>query len=142
MAHLMRKPSGRNYGFTLTEILIAVAIVAILASISVPAYKSYMIKVRRSDAHVALTRFAMAMERQYVRDSTYNVSPTVAVVFQDLSDEGFYRMNWGTVTTTTFILFAIPSGVQADDTECGQLTLNQLGAKGITGTQTVAHCWR
>lgn len=137
----MQFQRNRMAGFTLTEILVAVAIVAVLATISVPAYKSYMHKVRRSDAHVSLAKFAMAMERQYVMNNTYNATGTVADVFQDTSDEGYYTMTFGTIATTSFVLYASPTGVQVGDTECGTFSLNQLGAKGVDGTENVAHCW-
>ncbi|MCP5351906.1 MAG: type IV pilin protein [Chromatiales bacterium] len=128
-------------GFTLTEILIAVAVVGVLATVALPTYQSYMLTVRRSDAHTALNMFAMAMERQYVRDNRYNVSSTVADVYQDTSDRGFYSLDFGTVTAVTYILHATPIGAQASDSGCGTITINHLGERTASGTLGDEACW-
>lgn len=58
--------NGRNgvvRGFTLIELIIAIAIVGILAGIAFPFYQEYVLKARRSEAMVALTAAANAFER-------------------------------------------------------------------------------
>jgi type IV pilus assembly protein PilE len=58
-------------GFTLVELMVAVAIVGILAAIAVPSYQESMRKSRRADAQGALMNFANGMERLYTENSTY-----------------------------------------------------------------------
>ncbi len=54
---------GKAGGFTLIELMITVAVVAIIASVAIPSYQSSVNKSRRSDCMGALTSFANAMER-------------------------------------------------------------------------------
>jgi len=61
----------RSNGFTLIELMMVVAIVAILTAVAVPSYFSHVSKSYRKDAMGALTGFAQAMEREYTTKGTY-----------------------------------------------------------------------
>ena len=52
-----------NRGFTLIELMIVVAIVAILTSVAYPAYTSSIIKGKRAEARAALTELMQQQER-------------------------------------------------------------------------------
>jgi type IV pilus assembly protein PilE len=71
MFMLYTAPHRKVKGFTLIELMIVVAIVAILASIAVPAYNDSITKSRRADAQGTLTSFANAMERHFTTNGTY-----------------------------------------------------------------------
>jgi len=58
-------------GFTLIELMIAVAIVGVLAAIAIPSYQDSIRKSRRADAEGALMNFANGMERHYTEISSY-----------------------------------------------------------------------
>lgn len=57
------QPVTAAQGFTLIELVIAIAIIGILAGIAYPAYQEHVTKARRSEAMVALTAAANAFER-------------------------------------------------------------------------------
>jgi len=76
--------SRLNRGFTLTEIVIVVAIIGILAAIAYPSYDSQITRSKRADAMAALTNAAQAMERFRVNNYDYNVPGSdISVVYSN-----------------------------------------------------------
>jgi prepilin-type N-terminal cleavage/methylation domain-containing protein len=58
-------------GFTLMELLIAVAVIALLAAIALPAYQDQLLKARRSEGKTALLKALQLEERHYTSNGTY-----------------------------------------------------------------------
>lgn len=69
---------GRERGFTLIEIIIAVALVAILTAIALPSYRSYVTKTKVKTAQSDLASLSIALENFYQRNLAYNTSITAA----------------------------------------------------------------
>ncbi len=70
----------RHHGYTLIELMIAVAIVAILGSIALPSYTAYVERSRVPVGLDALASFAARMEQTYQDTGVYgvgNCTPTV-----------------------------------------------------------------
>ena len=61
----------KSAGMTLIELMIVVAIVALLASIAVPSYRQYVLRANRIEATTALLQLAAAQEKFYLQNNTY-----------------------------------------------------------------------
>ncbi|NIB40248.1 prepilin-type N-terminal cleavage/methylation domain-containing protein [Pseudomaricurvus alkylphenolicus] len=131
------KNRERIGGFTLIEVLITLAIVAILAAIALPSYQGTLQKNRRNDAKAALMGLSQAMERFFTQNNTYvgaatgtlpqppDIFPTQSPID---SDPKFYNLRITAAGGNTYTLQAIPiSGT--DQADNGRLQLNHLGQR-------------
>jgi type IV pilus assembly protein PilE len=145
-----------NKGFTLIELMIAVALVAILAAIAYPSYQEQVLKTRRSDGQSILLELAGVEEQFFTRFNTYTttIDPEEAdctgeacgLNRADTSSQGHYTVTAAAGTTgisTSFILTATPVGPQTGDAKCANLTLTSTGVKSATGTAAdpAKTCW-
>lgn len=130
-------------GFTLLELLITVAIVAILASIALPAYNDFAERARRTEGKTALLQAAQGLERCFTRFGTYNNAScdTANALGGGYNTESAYYNITGNVQATSYTLTATGLGGQAGDTKCGNFGLNELGQKTFTGTADLETCW-
>ncbi len=126
-------------GFSLLELLISLAIVAILASITVPSYHGLVAKSRRSDAITALTLVQLAQERWRASHAQY------ALALEDLgwtspqSPEGYYRLRIARADGTDFLAVAEPLARQSADL-CGNFASSSTGPVHIHGYAGPS-CW-
>ncbi len=138
--------SARSYGFTLIELVISLAIVAILAAIAFPAYQDHVRKARRADAKAALVELAQWMERNYTEALRYDQDSNggaIALPFTEVPREGsnkYYDLTLSNLTATTFNLNAAPKSAQVHD-KCKTLTLTHTGLKGTTSGLGIGECW-
>lgn len=70
--------SYRINGFSLIELMVAVAIVGILAAIAMPSYSNYVIRGSRAAAQTELLELASLQEKIYLNSSAYTASITTA----------------------------------------------------------------
>lgn len=73
--HVRRNSIKRGNGFTLIEMMITVAIIAILASIALPAYTDYVTRARIAEATASLTGARINMEQYFQDNRTYVGGP-------------------------------------------------------------------
>ena len=133
--------NNSNHGFTLLELLIAVAIIGILAAIAIPMYSDYVTRSRRADGQAKLMQVAQELERCYTQFSKYDdVNCSVSASGTVISAQGFYVIGASVPTPSTFTLTATPQPAQADDTDCKTLTLTHLGEQSATGDDKDS-CW-
>lgn len=127
-------------GFTLVELMITVAIVALLAAYAIPNYRQYVVESKRVQAHNKLLEVAGMYEKFYANTNRYpsNVSgggnaldlDASYLVWDDYQITHVNRANGG------WTILATARGAQAnDDTNCQQIRFNNLQQK------TPAECW-
>jgi type IV pilus assembly protein PilE len=151
-------PTTRNRGFTLIEVMITVAIVAMLAAIALPSYNEYVRRGHRAEAKNTLQAIAQRLEQNYTLSGSYALTQgAVAINNASIAAWGMdstpttggirYNMTFGAgePTTTTFVLQATPAGSQVGDT-CGVLMMDHRNLKGAGGVlnnrvQLTRDCW-
>jgi type IV pilus assembly protein PilE len=162
-------PKTKPAGFTLIELMIAVAIVGILATIAATSYQRQVMQSHRTDARTALLDLAGREEKLFSTTNLYSAIPSVlgygastsaasttATAFPVSSSSGtaYYNVYIQTpdpnqVGTNTYLItaFPIPGTSQAGDTTCTSLSVNQLGQQTATPPGTLppgaasATCW-
>ena len=111
-------------GFTLVELMIAVAIIAIISAIAIPSYQSYITDSYRNQAAADVKVCALAMELYFSEDFTYVVDDgdysSICNLTSPISGTGRYSLTVS-AAQTTFTIEAEPnSGTCADN--CIRLT--------------------
>jgi type IV pilus assembly protein PilE len=137
MKTMTRNPSMGTLarGFTLIELMIAVAIIGILASIAIPAYQQYVLRANRADAQAILMETAQFMERYFTTNNSY---ADAALLSGQSPKTGTakYTISFSSQSDTAYTLQAAPQGSQTADS-CGTLSVDQTGATTAGGTG----CW-
>jgi type IV pilus assembly protein PilE len=147
MAAREGRKTGCNGGFTLTEVMIVLAVVAVLMAIALPGYQEAQKKARRSAAKTALQGLTIALQRYYTEQSpsTY-IGATLGgsgIYPNEAPIDGatkFYNLSITASTATSYTIRATPKNGQAGD-DCGAFTLTSLGVKGVTGSLSWSTCW-
>ena len=153
-------------GFTLIEVMITVAIVAILAAVAYPSYLDQVRRGNRAEARTALMENAQFLERNYTVNSCYHrtdagCATTTANVTLPLAQAPATGTAKYNITADydldvaacargdCFTLSAAPTGSMTGD-PCGSLTLTHTGVRGAddydgNGTadaDDVMSCWQ
>ncbi len=144
-------------GFTLVELLIVMAIVAILGVIAVPSYRNYVVGARQNSAQQALLRMAGAMENCYSMNQTYvgcfgtnkDANKDGVNDFLKANDIENYYEDMTEVTARNFRVAVKATGGQAKDVakSCQVLAVDRLGRKlsapsdGTLSVDADNTCW-
>ena len=136
----MQVMKQRTYGFTLTELLIAVAIAGILASVAIPSYSEHVKRAARVEAVTSLLDAANRQEQYFVDNREYT-SNLGDLGVNTTTENGHYSLTVK-VEGSNFTLTAKPvGGPVKSDGDCGSFTITDVGLKGVGGSKSIDYCW-
>lgn len=127
-----RRPQGpagstrRSAGFTLIELMIAVAVIGILSAIAIPSYQGYVERARVNEGKAALMEAAGRMERCYTVSTSYSGCLSSA----DLAaiDSGEYALSLPVEETSMFTLRAVADAGRVTE-GCATLEVDSDGSR-------------
>ena len=137
-------------GMTLIELMIVVVIVAVLASIAIPSYRSYVLRTHRVEAKTALLNLAAAQEKFYLQNNTYAANSVLATAppaglgLPATTENGWYTVAIAAgANAANFSATATAAGAQVADTDCATFSITALGVKTATeqGGAASTVCW-
>jgi type IV pilus assembly protein PilE len=145
-------------GFTLIELMITVAIIAIIVAVAYPSYSEQIAKGKRAEVRTTLLDGAQWMERFYSENFRYDQN-TAAVAAGTLFAAQYpgvpatgarnYTLGLENLAARTYRLVATRSGSMNSD-RCGDYIITHTGAKGLRNFDTgrfaneaaaVQACW-
>lgn len=145
----MADPISSSNGYTLMEVLIALVVVALLASIAYPSYVKSMERSNRNDAFVALNQLAQDQERLFAATGGYTTDMArLSLAVADgasISPRGYYKVSASAGPTdnirTSYRLTAVPvaDGPQVGDTDCTSYAVDSSGVQ--TPDPATSDCW-
>ena len=131
----------RSKGFSLIELIIVMLVIAILAAIAIPSYRSYILRSHRIDATRALHDLASRQERYYFSYNRY--ATTLSDLGTNASAAGiYYTLDIETASHTDYTVRATAVATQTQDATCETLSLNRAGTQQSTGNiNDESACW-
>ena len=136
-------------GSTLLELVIVLAVAALLLALGIPEYRNHVLRVHRADAQAALLGLAAAQERfhlrhlRYATNSELGLAPPTGLGIPVTTADGRYRLSIDAADASSFTATALASGAQAGDGQCSVLRIDASGVRGAADAagQAAPRCW-
>ena len=126
----------KQVGFTLIELMITVTIIAILASVALPAYTDYVRRAKASEAVAELSSWRGKMEQFFLDNRTYLSGSDCGIAAS--TGKGYTYSCTATVTSYTLTATSVTSNE-------GTYTVSESDQRNTTSfkgsTVTDKRCW-
>lgn len=142
-----RQPT-RAQGWTLSELLISLALMAVLAAVALPTFQSELRQARRADAQSALQQLQLDQARWRSHQPSFASDLNRLGWRSDQSPAGHYQIAIENATANGYTLVATPIGAQAADSACTPMRLQLqhsatvVFSSGMGKAADPARCWR
>ena len=141
-----QRQRANGQGFTLIEVMIVTALIAIVTTVSVVSYRQYVLRANRTDASALLLRIAAAQERFYLENNAYtNALDATGLNTGTLSERGFYEasieLDANPALGYTATVEPVAGESQDRDQDCREMTIDESGQRGST-PEPIEICWR
>lgn len=141
-------------GLTLVELVVVMALVAVLAAMAVPTLRGHVLRANRTEARALLLALATAQEKFHVDCGRYatRLEPhrpsdceTSSLGLPATSERGFYALVLTTAEADGWRAEAVATGApQSSDRACQRLGLDSTGARtarDAADNDSAALCW-
>jgi type IV pilus assembly protein PilE len=139
---MLRPTTPAAGGFTLVELLIALALLGVLATLAYPSYLAQVLRSHRLDALVALAQVQQAQERWRANHAAF--APDLETLGLSAQPGDRYRLAIRDSAAHGYTAVATAIAAQAADTACASLIIVQSGGNTSyrsTGSATPQRCW-
>ena len=134
-------PKARRVaGFTLIELMIAVAVVGLLLAVALPSFMDSIRKGRRSEAFSALATLQQAQERHRGNNATYAATVAALNVTTPTVPGGYYALSIAVPTATGYELTADSTSSGANSSQRNDGACAKLGVQVNGGTILYGSC--
>ena len=139
---MLRKRRGQAAGFTLIELMIVVAIIAILAAIAIPIYMDYVTRSKLTDAQNNLSAYRVEMDQYYQDNRQYGSNNTCGIA-GNLASTKYFGYTCA-LNGTGYLITA--TGLAGTQTAGFSFTIDQNNTRSTTGATSwystpARGCW-
>jgi type IV pilus assembly protein PilE len=148
-----RITTSRAYGagFTLIELMITIAVVAILATLASVSYRSQVVRTNRTEAKMALLRVQTGQEKFFLQNHRYAdvaelaKTPPEGLGIPITTEHGYYSVTLSSADDVSYTATASAAGSQRSDEECASFSIDNTGkrtAASSAAADMTTTCWK
>ena len=153
MTRTERPDGASQLGFTLTELLIVIAIITLLTTIAIPGYRSYVLKANRTAAKNVLMQVVARQENYFADNKRYTTDASklgyggASFYVDENGDESDasdsrYKISLSQSSNYDFTAKATAQNYQENDAECDELFVSNIGSRWAeTDSNAASDCW-
>ena len=125
--------NNKNRGMTLVELMVVVAMVAILASVALPAWNSQVQKARRADARNTLMLVKVEQEKYRADNGSYASSMSaLGLSTYNSTSRDYYNVSLVSRSATAFVASSAPNVIVSENGDSGgSIAIIQSGPAGL-----------